>query len=102
MANLTEKARIALLMMRGWGDRERSYNEIRQFFNEIFRNGGVPLSKTIVMRTIRRYEEIGNVKNRMIPGRPRSATIKENQLNVAQLFVENPHKSLRKVLISST
>lgn len=52
-AKLSEQERISLLMMRGWGDRVRSYTEVRMLFNRTFRNeDGVNLvSKSTVERT---------------------------------------------------
>jgi len=47
-------------------------------------------------RTVKRFNETGNVKNRQIPGRPISAIGEEKQLDVAQSFVENVHLSIRK------
>jgi len=40
------------------------------------------------------------LKNRQIPRRSISATCEEKQLNIAQLFVENPHLNLRKANIT--
>lgn len=97
MAYLSERERISLLMMRGWDDRQRSYNEVRQIFNETFRDENTAISRSTVERTVRRFNETGSVKNRQIPGRPISAIGEEKQLDVAQLFVENVHLSIRKV-----
>jgi len=84
MLRLSERERISLLMMRGWGDRMRSYNDVRQLFNETFRNENTAISKSIVERTIRCFNEIGNVKNRPILGRPKSATNPEKSLDALQ------------------
>lgn len=46
---------------------------------------------------MRHYEEKDSVKNRVIPGRSKSATAEEKQLDVAQSFVENLYENLRKV-----
>ncbi|XP_025264625.1 uncharacterized protein LOC112637997 [Camponotus floridanus] len=96
MSELTDHERITLLMMRGWGDRRRSYNETLQIFNDTFRVGKVPISKSTVHRTIARFEEIGHVKNRSKSGRSVSATNAEKSLDVLQSYIENPHISIRK------
>jgi len=38
MVRLSESERISLLMMRGWGDRIRSYHNVVDLFNRTFRN----------------------------------------------------------------
>lgn len=63
------------------GDRQRSYNEVRQVFNEIFRDENTAISRSTVERTIRRFDEIGSMKNRQIPERPISATSEVQELN---------------------
>jgi len=62
-------------MMRGWGDRQRSYNEVRQIFNETFRDENTAISRSTVEQTVKRFNETGSVKNRQIPGRPISAMV---------------------------
>jgi len=91
-----EKEYLFSHMMRGWGDRQRSYNEVRQIFNETFRDENTAISRSTVERTVKHFNETGSVKNRQIPGRPISATGEEKQLDVAQSFVENVHLSIRK------
>lgn len=95
---LSEREKISLMMMRGWGDRQRSYNQVRELFNETFRNGdGQPLiSKSTISETIRRFEQTGSLKHRAITGRPRSTTSEDNRMEIAQAFVENPHLTVRK------
>ena len=94
---LSEKERITLLMMRGWGDRQRSYREVRELFNEFFSDRTYPISKSTVARTIQRFEEIGVTKNRPVAGRPKISTDDKNQMTIAQAFVENPCSSIRAV-----
>jgi len=81
-------------MMRGRGDRQRSYNELR-LFNDTFRNEN-SISKLTVERTIKRFKEIGSVKNRTILGRSLLATIEEKTLDVAQSFVEVQKLAIHK------
>ncbi|EFN74119.1 hypothetical protein EAG_04168 [Camponotus floridanus] len=79
MLRLSERERISLLMMRGWGDRLRSYNDVRQLFNETFRNEDTAISRSTVERTIRRFNETGSVKNRPVLGR--HEVLKQSRLN---------------------
>lgn len=96
MQHLTERERISLLMMRGWGNRQRSYNDVRQLFNATFRNDNTSISKSTVYKTIRRFEETGSVKDRPKPGRPVTATNPAKSLDVLQSFVEHPHSSTNR------
>lgn len=93
---LSERERVILLMMRGFGDRVRSYEEVKDLFNDTFplRN---PISKSAVGKTVQRFEETGSVHNRPKPGRPTSAMNEETSLDVLQSVVEDPHVSTSTV-----
>lgn len=93
---LTEQERISLLMMKGWGDRQRSHEQVRLLFNETFRHEELGISKSTVSRTIQRFEQSGSVKNLPKLGRPKTATTEDQQFEVAQAFIENPRLSIRK------
>jgi len=67
MAYLSERERIPFLMMRGWGDHQRSYNEVRQIFNKTFCDENAAVSRFTV-RTVRRFNKTISVKNRQISG----------------------------------
>jgi len=54
MAELSERERISLLMIRGWDDQQRDYKQIMQLFNETFRNENNRTSKITVVRTIKK------------------------------------------------
>lgn len=86
--NLTEQERVSLLMMRGWRDRVRSYNEVRVLFNRTFRNGDglSPVSKSTVERTVRRFMDNGTVKDLERSGRPKSVASEKKQIEIAQAF----------------
>lgn len=96
MPELTEHERIALLMIRGWGDRRRSYNETLQLFNDTFRIGCTPIAKSTVHLTIARFKETGHVKNRSKSGKSTPAINAEKFLDVLQSFIEDPHMSTRE------
>ncbi|KAJ8912023.1 hypothetical protein NQ315_003560, partial [Exocentrus adspersus] len=54
------------------------------------------ISKSTVSKTIKRFDDTGTNKNRPKPGRPKTETSEEHQMEVAQSFVENLHLTLRK------
>lgn len=89
---LSERERITILMMRGYGDRIRSYEQVKNLFNDSFPNRN-PISKSGVQKTIQRFEETGSVKDRPKSGRPTTATDEENSLDVLLSVGENPHVS---------
>ncbi|KAG8310951.1 hypothetical protein J6590_053452 [Homalodisca vitripennis] len=87
---VSSACRFTLLMMRGYGDRIRSYEQVRHLFNETFPDRN-PISKSAVEKTIKRFEETGLVKNGPKSGRPRSARTEDHCLEVLMSVVENPH-----------
>lgn len=93
---LSERERITLLMMRGYGDRVRSFQVVADLFNETFPNRN-PISKSTVQKTVRRFEETGSVKDLPRTGRPRDATNEEKSLDVLLSVTENPHTSIPKL-----
>ena len=66
---LTESERITILMIRGFGDRQRSYDQVREVFNENFPDRN-PISKDAVSLTVRRFSEHGTVQDSPRCGRP--------------------------------
>lgn len=93
--SLTESERITILMMRGYGDRVRSYEEVKNLFNDAFPNRN-PISKATVLKTVRRFEETGNCRDRRRSGRP-AVVDEEKSLEILQHVVETPVSSLRKI-----
>lgn len=92
--SLSEFERITLLMMRGYGDLVRPYEETMHLFNDTFPDRP-PISKSTVFKTVKRFEETRTVKDRERSGRPKSATNELKSLDVLQRFVENPSTSAR-------
>jgi len=84
---LSERERITILIMRGWGDNERSYTAVALLFNETYPNRQI--NKSTVFKTIEHFRETGSVKNRPKSGRSSSATNEEKQLDVLQTFIED-------------
>ena len=97
-AKFSERERVSVLMIRGWGNRFRSYDQVRLLFNRTFRNGeGLnPISKSTIERTVRRYMNHESIKDLQRTGRPISAGSEEVQMDIAKAFVKNPHLSLRR------
>lgn len=95
---LSERERITILMMRGWGDNERSYAAVVRLFNETYPNRRI--NKSTVLKTIERFRETGSVKNRPKSGRPLSATNEEKQLDVMQTFIEDPNSTVKPLILS--
>jgi len=97
MAQLSDRERISVLMMRGWGNLQRSYRDVREILNQTFRNNNnqAQVSLSTISRIIQRFTDIGSIVNRPIPCRP--IVVNENsQFEIALAFVEEPHLSLRK------
>jgi len=82
-------------MMRGYGDMQRSYQDVANLFNGTYPNRA-PISKTTVIRTVERFVETGSVKDRPRSGRPKTATNDERSMEILLTFQENPHTSTRK------
>jgi hypothetical protein len=81
MNHLTEKERIEILMITGYGDRKRSHQEACPLFNETHPNRN-PISKSTVTKTLKRFNETGSVTNRLKVGRPRKCTNEDNSFNI--------------------
>lgn len=97
MATLTEREKISILMMRGWGNNQRSYKDVRTLFNQSFRQGQTQISKMTVSRIVNRFNQHGTVKDRPRSGRPVTVTTEDKQLDVALSITEDPHTSIRKL-----
>lgn len=89
---LTESERINILIYRGYGDRIRSYREVCELFNAL--NPDKQIKKSTVCRTIKRYQQTGNVKTLPKTGRPKTVATDDNKLNVLLSLEDNPKMSL--------
>ena len=92
--SLTENERITILMMRGYGDRVRTFEEVKNLFNDAFPNRN-PISKATVLKTVRRFEETGKCRDRRRSGRP-AVVDAEKSLEILQQ-VETNVSSFRKI-----
>ncbi|KAJ8918505.1 hypothetical protein NQ315_015210 [Exocentrus adspersus] len=73
----------------------KPHEEVCRIFNELYTERP-PISRT-VGKTIQRFEETGNVKNKPKLGRPKTATTQEKQLDVLLAIAESHHFSTRQV-----
>ena len=92
MAPLTETERIEILMV-GYGERRRSNTEVA-VFNETHPNRE-QVSRSTISKTLRRFNETGNVRNRQRTERPKSITNDENSFNIMLNVTENPKTSVQ-------
>ena len=97
MNRLTESERIAILMIRGWGDRLRSHNEVATLFNDTFRVDRTGISRSTVGKCITRFETTGSVRDLPKSGRPVTATNDETSLNVLLSVVDDQHTTIRRL-----
>lgn len=96
MASLSEHERIEILMMLGYGDRRRSLQDVCNLFNDTHPNRN-PISKSVVGKTLRRFEQTGSVKDLPRSGRPRTAKSDDNKLDILLAVSEDPHLSTNQL-----
>lgn len=101
MVELSERERITLLMIIGFGDRKRSLQEACNLFNETFPDRISPISKSTVSRNLSKFNETGSVKNNPRSGRKKTATDEENALNVVLSVQEEPKTSVPKLALDN-
>lgn len=99
MVQLTEQERITLLMMIGYGDRRRSFQEATDLFNQSFPVRD-PISKSTANRIFHNFEHTGTVKNLPKTGRPKTATNDEKSLDVLLALQEEPQTSVPKLALA--
>lgn len=96
MVHLTEKERIIILMMVGYGDRRRTQHEVCTLFNEIYPNRE-PISQSVVSKTLKRFSETEHVRDVPKVGRPKVASNDDKKLDVLLELVDDPHSSTRQL-----
>ncbi|KAJ8949353.1 hypothetical protein NQ318_012016 [Aromia moschata] len=72
MTHTSERQRIEILMIYGYGNRKRTQSEVCTVFNGIYPD--TPVSQRTVCQPIKKFRETGNVKDVKRTGRPKSAT----------------------------
>lgn len=90
---LSEKDRITILMMIGYGDRVRTHEDVHNLFNATHPEHQI--SRSTVSRIDKKFRETGSVKDKLRTGRPTiNGQIKTNVLLSA---IENPHINVRSL-----
>lgn len=91
---LTERERIEILMMIGYGDRARSQVEVCRLFNNKYPNRE-PITQSTVSKIEQKFLEVGHARDRPRTGRP---PVQEDvRLNFLLELQENPHLPTRQV-----
>lgn len=96
MAESTEKLRIEILMMVGYGDRKRTYREVCSLFHEVYPNRP-HITPGYVSKLVKKFNQTGSVKNKPRKGRPQSAVSGNKALNTLLSIHEDPHLSTREL-----
>lgn len=86
---LRERERITAIMMRGFGVRARSYEEVTNLWNDSFPFCDT-ISNPVVRKTVQRFEETCSVNNRSKLGRPKLVSNEETTLDVLHYVMEKP------------
>lgn len=92
MVKLTLSERIEVLMMVGYGDRQRSHHEVCHLFNTVHPERN-PISQSTVSRLVAKFRETGDVKDLPKAGRPKSTTNEDRSLDVLLAVTDNPTTS---------
>lgn len=95
MAHLSEKHRIEILMMYGYGDRRRTQREVCNLFNQLYPD--TPVSQGAISQLIKKFRETGSIEDMQRTGRPKSATSEDKALDVLLTIQETPKVSTREV-----
>lgn len=100
MVHLNEQERITLLMMLGYGDRRRTFQEACNLFNTTFPNRE-NISKSTVHRVFHNFERSGNVKDLPKSGRTKSSTTEDRSLDILFAVQEEPNTSVPKLALQN-
>lgn len=98
MVELTEKERIEILMILGYGDRRRTFEEVCRIFNQQYPNRS-PIVKSTVCKILKKFNATGNVKDIQKSGRPKTQTSSDKALDILLSIEENPHLATRTVAL---
>ncbi|KAJ8934633.1 hypothetical protein NQ318_010443 [Aromia moschata] len=94
MVKSTERERIEILCMIGFGDRMRTQKEVVEFFNETHPDRH-PISQSMVSNIESKYRNFGQVRDLPKSGRPSKS--EEGQLNFLLAIQENHHSTLNQL-----
>lgn len=91
---LSEKQRIEILMMIGYGERSRTQAEVCEVFNNKYPEQE-PITRSTVSKIENKFLQFGHVKDRPRTGRPQ---VEEDvQLNILLTTQQNPHTTTREL-----
>lgn len=99
MVQLSQRQRTEILMMIGFGDRRRTQLEVCNLFNQRYPNR-IPLTQSAVSKVLKKFNNIGSVKNAPRTGRPKSATNDDSTLNILLRLEENPQTSTTQLALN--
>lgn len=77
-----------------------SYYKVKNLFNNSFPYSN-PISKSIVGKRIKCFQETDSVKDSLKSGRPKLATNEKKSLDVLQCVIENPISHIKTYLYKS-
>jgi hypothetical protein len=92
---LTEKEKIEILMMIGYGERKRSQAEVCDLFNNTYPNRPA-ITQSYVSKLLKKFNESGSVNHKPRSGRPKTATGGDTAIDILLDVQENPKQSLRQ------
>lgn len=92
--HLSEKERIEILMMIGFGDRVRTQQEVCNLFNANHPNRP-PITRSTVSKIELKFTEHGHVRD-LPKGRPAKIS-EESKLDVVLEITNNPHVNIRTI-----
>lgn len=93
MVRLSERQRIEILMMIGYGENVRSQVEVVRLFNEKYPERSI--TQSCVSKIAQKFEEYGNVRDVQRNGR--RSLDSDTELDIVLEMEANPHKSTRGV-----
>lgn len=97
---LSETERIEILMMVGYGDLQRSHQDVCHLFNNVH-PGRSPIVRSTVSKLVRKFRETGNVKDMPKSGRPKSVTNHDKVLDVLVSVMDNPITSTTQLALDN-
>ncbi|KAJ8909418.1 hypothetical protein NQ315_013328 [Exocentrus adspersus] len=96
MDRLSEKERIEILMILGYGDVRRSQQETCNIFNHLYPNRN-PITRSTVSKLLKKFNQNGAIKDLSKSGRIKTATTEDKSLDVCVMLEDDPHLSTRQI-----
>ncbi|KAJ8912778.1 hypothetical protein NQ315_002535 [Exocentrus adspersus] len=96
MDRLSEKERIEILMILGYGDVRRRQQETCNIFNNLYPNRN-PITRSTVSKLLKKFNQTGAIKDLSKSGRIKTATTEDKSLDVCVMLEDDPHLSTRQI-----